>query len=224
VSSPTIDDGWAALRDGDPPTARRIFERVLAEVGSGDALEGMGQALYLECNYTASIDHYEQAYAAYRNAGQPVAAARAARMLAWICGNVLGDWAVQSGWWARACTILEQAGEDRPEYGWVLIIKAYSELDAAIREELLRKAIAMGRQFGEPDIEFEALSYLGGLFILTDRVEEGLVLGDEVLAAACARETTDIAIVDSMFCGLGPANWSMTFCGPINGCVRLRTG
>jgi DNA-binding CsgD family transcriptional regulator len=202
VSSPTIDDGWAALRDGDPPAARGIFERVLAEVESGDALEGMGQALYLECNYTASIDHYEQAYAAYRNAGQPVAAARAARMLAWICGNVLGDWAVQSGWWARARTILEQAGEDRPEYAWVLIIKAYSELDAAIREELLRKAIAIGRQFGEPDIEFEALSYLGGLFILTDRVEEGLVLGDEALAAACARETTDIAIVDSMFCGL----------------------
>jgi hypothetical protein len=83
----------------------------------------------------------------------------------------------------------------------VLIIKSYSEPDASVREELLQGAIAIGRQFGDPDIEFEALSYLGGLFILTDRVEQGLVLFDEALAAACAGETTDIATVDSMFCG-----------------------
>jgi DNA-binding NarL/FixJ family response regulator len=201
VSSPEIGDGWAALRHGDASTARRAFEHVLAEVESGEALEGLGQALYLECDYTGSIDHYEQAYAAYRKDGQTVGAARAARMLAWICGNVLGDWAVQSGWLARARTILEGAGRDRPEYGWVLIIKSYSEPDASVREELLRGAIAIGRQFGDPDIEFEALSYLGGLFILTDRVEQGLVLFDEALAAACAGETTDIATVDSMFCG-----------------------
>ena len=26
-------------------------------------------------------------------------------MLAWFCGNALGDWAVQSGWLARARTL-----------------------------------------------------------------------------------------------------------------------
>ena len=201
MSSPAIDDGWAALRDGDASTARRAFEHVLAEVRSSSALEGLGQAFYLECDYPASIDHYEQAYAAYRKDGQTVGAARAARMLAWICGNVLGNWAVQSGWLARARTILEEAGRDRPGYGWVLIIKSYSEPDALVRESLLREAMAIGRRFADPDIEFEALSYLGGLFILTDRVEEGLVYFDEALAAACAGETTDIATVDSMFCG-----------------------
>jgi DNA-binding NarL/FixJ family response regulator len=83
----------------------------------------------------------------------------------------------------------------------VLIIKSYTEPDASVRESLLREAIAIGRRFSDPDIEFEALSYLGGLFILTDRVEEGLVYFDEALTAACAGETTDIATVDSMFCG-----------------------
>jgi DNA-binding NarL/FixJ family response regulator len=201
MGSPTIDDGWAALRDGDSPTARHVFARVLAEVESGDALEGMGQALYLECNYTASIDHYEQAYAAYRKEGQTLGAARAARMLAWVCGNVLGDWAVQSGWLARARTILEEAGDGRPEYGWLLIIKSYTERDTSMREELLREAITIGRRFDDPDIEFEALGWLGGLLMLTDRIEQGLVLMDEALAAACAGETTDIETVDSMFCG-----------------------
>ncbi|MGH2817341.1 MAG: LuxR C-terminal-related transcriptional regulator [Actinomycetota bacterium] len=130
-----------------------------------------------------------------------MAAGRAARTVAWITGNVLGDWAVQSGWFARARTILEEAGEDQPERGWVLIIKAYSEPDAQVREALLREAIAIGRRFGDPDIEFEALSYLGGVFVLTDRVEEGLVLLDEALAAACAGELREISTLDSLFCG-----------------------
>ena len=37
--------------------------------------------------------------------------------------------------------------------------------------------------------------------ILTDRVEQGLVHFDEAMAAACAGEMTDLAAVDSMFCG-----------------------
>jgi hypothetical protein len=193
--------GWAALRSGDAPTARMAFVRALGEGQSGEVFEGMGQALYLERDYVAAIDHYQLAFAAYRGERQTMAAGRAARMVAWITGNVLGDWAVQSGWFARARTMLEEEGRSGPEHGWVLIIKSYTEPDASVRESLLREAIAIGRRFSDPDIEFEALSYLGGLFILTDRVEEGLVYFDEALTAACAGETTDIATVDSMFCG-----------------------
>ena len=84
----------------------------------------------------------------------------------------------------------------------MLIIKAFSEPDANVREAVLREAIAVGRRFGDPDIEFLALAYLGGLFVMTDRVEEGLVLSDEALAAACAGELTELATVDEIFCGL----------------------
>ena len=58
--------------------------------------------------------------------------------------------------------MLEEAGRDGPEHGWVLIIRAYSESDAGVREALLREAIAVGRRLGDPDVEFEALAYLGG--------------------------------------------------------------
>ena len=51
----------------------------------------------------------------------------------------------------------------------------------------------VGRRFRDPDIEFLGLAYLGGLFVLTDRVEEGLVLSDEALAALCAGELTELA-------------------------------
>ena len=131
-----------------------------------------------------------------------MAAGRAARTLAWITGNVLGHWAVRSGWLARARTILEEAGQDRPERGWPLIISAFTEPDAQVRETLLGEAIAIGRRFGDPDIEFLALAYLGGLFVMTDRVEKGMALGDEALAALCAGEPTELATVDEIFCGL----------------------
>ena len=116
-----------------------------------------------------------------------MAAGRAARTVAWITGNVLGDWAVRSGWLARASAILEEAGEDGPERGWVLLIRAFAEPDAQVRESLPREAIAIGRRVGDPDIEFLAVAYLGGVYLMVDRVEEGLALCDEAMAALLRR-------------------------------------
>jgi hypothetical protein len=66
VSSPSIEQGRAALRAGDAATARHVFELALAEGESGDALEGLGEALYLQCDYPAAAAYYERAYAAFR--------------------------------------------------------------------------------------------------------------------------------------------------------------
>ena len=200
MSSPLVEEGLAALRGGDAATARRAFELAVAEVESGEALEGLAEALYLEREYAASAARYERACSAYRAERQIMAAGRAARAVAWITGNVLGEWAVRSGWFARAQAILEEAGEGRPEHGWVLIIKAWVEPGAEARETLLREAIAVGRRFGDPDIEFEALSYLGGVLIMTDRVEQGLVYFDQALAAVCAGELKELAIMDLILC------------------------
>ena len=46
VSSPAIEQGRAALRDGDAATAQRAFELALAEDESGEALEGLGEVQY----------------------------------------------------------------------------------------------------------------------------------------------------------------------------------
>jgi tetratricopeptide (TPR) repeat protein len=192
--------GRAALRDGDGAVARRAFERALAERESVEVLEGLAQALYLEGEYSAAAAHYERLYVAYRRGRDPIAAGRVAVTLGWITGNVMGDWAVQSGWFGRARSILEQAGTDRPEHGWVLFIKATAEPDARLREKLLREASAVGRRFGDPDIELESRAYLGAVLVVTDRVEEGLALLDEALAGACAGELTDLSTVDSIFC------------------------
>jgi hypothetical protein len=110
VSSALIQQGLAALRTGDAAAARRVFETALAEGESGQVLEGLGEALYLGREYVAAVAHYERAHVAYRRERQSMTAGRAARTVAWITGNVLGDWAVRSGWLARARALLEEAG------------------------------------------------------------------------------------------------------------------
>ena len=98
--------------------------------------------------------------------------------------------------------MLAEAGEDGPEHGWVLIVTAWSEPDAAVREALLREAMAVGRRFDDPDVEFLARGYLGSLYVMTDRVEEGMALSDEAMSAVCSGELSDLSTVDELFCGL----------------------
>ena len=193
VSSPEFHEGAGAMGAGD--AAPRTVEGE-----SGAALEARGEALYLEQEYAAAATCYERAYVAYRRERRFRAAGRAARTVSWITGNVLGDWAVQSGWLGRARSILAEIGEDSPEHGWALILQAFAEPDPVVREALLRDAIAIGRRLGDPDVEFEALVCLGGVFLVTGRIEPGLVLIDEALAAACAGELAEVATVDSIFC------------------------
>jgi hypothetical protein len=96
MSASLIEEGWVALNAGDLATARDAFENALADADSGSGREGLGQALYLQRDYSGAIAQHERAYAAYCREGETVAAARVARILAWITGNVLGDWAVQN--------------------------------------------------------------------------------------------------------------------------------
>lgn len=194
--------GRAALSAGDLAAARSEFELAVAEDASGEALEGLAEVQYAERDYPAAASSYEQAFLAYRRERDSLAASRAARATAWITGNVQGDWAVQSGWYARALTILESAPGDGLQRGWELVVRAYTEPDAVVREALLREAVSVGRRYADADLEFEALSYLGGVLVMTDRVDEGLVHLDESLAAVCAGELSEIAIMDAIFCGL----------------------
>jgi hypothetical protein len=65
--------------------------------------------------------------------------------------------------------------------------------------------VAVGRRFADPNIELESLSSLGGLYLMTGRVDEGLALLDESMAALCAGEMTEIATVDSLLAAM-PGN------------------
>ena len=51
-----LDEGRAALRTGDAVGARRALERALAASPSGEVLEGLARAAYLELDFPRAIE------------------------------------------------------------------------------------------------------------------------------------------------------------------------
>ena len=197
-----LDEGHAALRVGDGAGARRAFELALAESPTtGEVIEGLARAAYLELDFARAIEDWERAYAAYREAGDPVGAVRVARQVAYMYGAVMGDAAVMNGWIARAQTLLPEAGESA-EAGWVSLNKGMFEGDRSLREDLLGNALEIARRFGDRDLEFVSLAYLGASIVHDDRTDEGMALLDEALAAVAGGEVDDFSALEEIFCQL----------------------
>lgn len=169
---------------------------------SGADEERLARALYLEVDYPGSIRAHERALAAYREEGDALGAARAARVLAWLHLNLYGDWALAGGWLARAESLLEQAGEHTVERGWAEIVHAILEPHGESRQRRLEAALAIGRRFADTELEVAALSRLGEDLVAAERVEEGMLLFDQSLTAVCAGEVEDVEVVESVFCGM----------------------
>ena len=168
----------------------------------GQALEAQAEASYRNVDYPAALRLYERAFAAYRQAGELLAAARVARILGWLQGNVYGAWAVSNGWVGRACSLLEGSEEDSAEQGWKLAMEAPHETDPVLQERLLGKALTLGRRHRDTALEFEALGWLGLVLVRRGDVDEGLLLFDQALAAVCAGEVADVYVVEGTFCGM----------------------
>lgn len=197
-----LDEAYAAVETGEPHQAIARFEQVASTEASGEAFEGLGLTHYLLTDYGAATAALEEAYAAYRRAGDVLAASRSARVLAWITGNVFGDWAVRSGWLARARTMLADVDADSAEGGWVLMLNAQSDSDPDRKLEWYRLALDLGRRFSDASLEIEALGWLGLQIAIAGDVDEGLRLLDEALAAVVSGEVQDLYVVEGTFCGL----------------------
>jgi DNA-binding NarL/FixJ family response regulator len=198
-----IEDGQAALRRGDATAARATFESAVACEPGGPALEGLAEALNMEQNHSKeSRDVYERAYKAYRDERDALGAYRAARMIAFYHGGVEGEWAVFQGWLRRASTLLEEMGGERQRGRLELIRGQYGNGADAEKEAHFREGLAIGRGQGDADLEFQALAYLGSHLVHVDRVDEGMPMLDEALAAVCAGELSDATIGDEILCSL----------------------
>lgn len=197
-----IAEGGEAFRRGDGAASRRTFEAALAEREEGELLEGLARALYLQLDYRGSIEAHERAYAVYRQEGNMLGAARAARVLAWLHSQLYGDWAVANGWLARARSFLGERGDDSAEQGWAEALRGALEDEPALRDKCFRAALDVGRRFGDADLVCESLGWLAIECVKSDRVEEGMLLLDEALAAVCAGEVQDIYVIEGTFCGM----------------------
>ncbi|HEX6654019.1 MAG TPA: LuxR C-terminal-related transcriptional regulator [Thermoleophilaceae bacterium] len=196
-----LRQGWEALRAADWQTARSCFEQALDEAESAEALDGLSQAVHFLREYDRATELKERAFAAYRQAGDPVKAADTARWLAFLHGTYAGNYAAASGWMGRAKSMLDAVPECAG-HGWLVLDSAVFSDGAADREKCAVSALAIARRFGDTDLEFGALALLGECRVATGRVAEGMRLLDEAMAAATGGEVSSHGTVGEICCRL----------------------
>jgi DNA-binding NarL/FixJ family response regulator len=194
-----LSEGRSALARGDWSVARERFEQAAGATPSGEALDGLAQALFSEGDYAGAIDTAERACTAFRVEGVDARAAHCARFVSYLYWVLHGDGAAMSGWMARAVRLAEAAG-DCPERARIELTRATVSPDPASREVHLAAAVEIAERHGLGDLVLDAMSLRGLHLVASGDVTAGMALLDEALAAVAAGEVEDLISVGAMYC------------------------
>jgi len=213
--------GRAALWVGDGTGARAQFE--LGDL-TPEVFEGLAAASYVLFEYPRAIAEFERAYAGYRQQGDGSGSARVARTFRLHVRTTAGDWAVASGWIARAKTLLRSADVERAGMGGA----DRGHVRGGMRHEggRLPDRDPDRADDGGPHLTFAAMAYLGASVVHGDRSEEGLSLLDGTLAAVAGGEVEDFILIEEISASCSPPGhrpspflrsldgWSDLVCSP----------
>lgn len=182
--------GHAALDAGDWERARDAFQRALLADGGAEAWEGLGWAAWWLADDEMTIEAREQAYRAYRDAGDR-AAARVAAFLSADFREFRQELAIARGWLELAHRALDGSPESA-DHGWVAVLEADFVLNAeddlpAVRR-MCAEARRIGRAHGVPDLEAIALAQGGVAAVAAGEVDAGMRALDEASAIVAAED------------------------------------
>jgi DNA-binding CsgD family transcriptional regulator len=154
-------------------------------------------------------DLLERAYRGHLEAEDRLPAIRCAFWIG-VTLALQGELGRASGWRGRAERLLERAGTDCVERGYVLISRmteheANGELDRAAAAAA--EAARIGERFGDPDLVSLGSFLKGDVLIALGRLREGLALLDLAMVAVLAGEVS-------------PISAGHVYCGVIIGCER----
>src|SRR6185436_6474681 len=183
-----LAEGTTALAEGRWAAAVHAFGKVLVEGRGPEALDGLGRALWWEGRTREAIEHRKDAYALFRRRGD---IARAVRIAVWLSQEYAaeGNEAVARGWLARAERMCAKIAAE-PERGWLALARTERLGDPTAMAAHAREALDVARKYDEPDLEIRALARLGLAVLSSGRVDEGLELLSEAMAAATGGEAT----------------------------------
>ncbi|HWC27811.1 MAG TPA: LuxR C-terminal-related transcriptional regulator [Solirubrobacteraceae bacterium] len=193
--------GREALVAADWEGARFTFEHARTLAETAEVLDGLSEAAHYQGEHLEAIELKERAFVAYRRQGQPAQAAEAARWLAFLYGAVQGNRAAANGWLAWAERLLRGA-EESVEHGRLALDRAPWTDDPAEREGHAMAALTIARRHGDRDLEFAAQAVLGHAFVVDGRVDEGMSLLDEAMAAVSAGLVAGTEAIGSIYCRL----------------------
>ena len=193
--------GREALAAADWERATSCFERARHFGETAEVLAGLGQSAHFRGAHLEAIALNERAFAAYSRRDDRPEAAEVARWLAFLYGAVHGNMAAANGWMARAERLLDGV-EESVEHGRLALDRAPWIDDPGERERCAMAALAIARRFGDRDLEFSALALLGNAYVTAGRVEEGMSLIDEAMAAVSGGEVARIDSIGEIYCRL----------------------
>jgi class 3 adenylate cyclase len=174
---------------------------------SGAALLEHAHATLTSGALVDAVRAMEEAYRAFVDAGDRLAAVRVATML--VRGHeAMGNWGAARGWEQRGWRLLDTLGP--------VVERGYHELawvgcDVHDPQDLLgrsERALQVAAQFKDHQLELRAQADKGLALVSLGRVEEGSQLLDEVTAGIAAGELPD------------PTMRGLSYCALMSGCER----
>jgi DNA-binding CsgD family transcriptional regulator len=191
-----------AFARGDIDGARQELLRHLEAHEDPDARCLLAAVAYADDDFASARRNLEQAFGSYRTAGQSCRAARVAIDLAGLHVDVLGNDAAGRGWVERARRLLEAVGPC-VEWGWFeLAVMACDRPDIDDLERSTQRALRIASEYGEPNLEVQALADYGLALVTRGRTAEGFHRLDEALAAITAGEVKDLRVAGKCFCAM----------------------
>jgi len=173
------------------------------------------ERLALAAHLTGRDDEAEElrarAHQEYLRRGDPVRAARCAFWLGMGLIQDRGEMARGGGWLARAQRLIDEAGADCAERGFLLIpagLQRMAEGDGPAALEAFDRATEIGERFGEPDLVTLARLGSGTTFIMMGDTAKGVGWLDEVMVAVTAGEVS-------------PVVTGITYCAVIDACREI---
>jgi len=193
--------GREAIAAADWTRARTCFEDARALDGAPEALDGLSEVANFEGEYERAIELKQEAHRVYLARGRRVDASHVARWLAFMHATYHGNFAVASGWMARAESVLEGV-EECAAHGWLILDRAPFSRSPEERQRVAASALAIARRFGDAELEFEAVALLGESHVALGRIDEGMKLLDEAMAAIVGGEIADHKAIGEIYCRL----------------------
>ncbi|HEX6871726.1 MAG TPA: LuxR family transcriptional regulator, partial [Micromonosporaceae bacterium] len=175
-----------------------------------DDLERAAIAAHLAGREADSAAAWMRAHAISAGHSDPGRAARCAFWLAFRLLNV-GEEAQANGWATRAQRVLDGAGYDGVERGYLRYLaglRAIFSGDAASAYDAFAESAMIGGRFGDLDLLTLARHGQGRALIFLGRVTEGMTLLDEVMVAITAGEVSPLVVGD-------------TYCSVIEACQQI---
>jgi DNA-binding CsgD family transcriptional regulator len=175
-----------------------------------DDLQRLASSAGLTARDEEMLPAQERLYHAYLEAGESLAAARAALWLGFRL-FARGEAGRAGGWLGRAQRLVEGEGRDCAEQGYLLLPASQRHLNIGEFDEAhdaAARAAKLGERFGEVDLVAFARHLQGRALLGQGRLDDGLALMDEAMVAATSGE-------------LSPLVTGIIYCNAISSCQRV---